>query len=55
LITAFKGRIEYGYGQTADIAVVGPEEMEEKEKELLVKSKRLAARLPLEFDGKFGG
>jgi len=42
------GIVENGYGQTADIAVVGPDELEEKEKELLVKSKRLAARLPFE-------
>lgn len=42
------GVVENGYGQTADIAVVGPEELEEREKELLVESKRLAARLPFD-------
>jgi hypothetical protein len=42
------GIVENGYGQTAAIAVVGSDDLEEKEKELLVKSKRLAARLPFE-------
>jgi len=42
------GIVENGYGQTAAITVAGSDDLEEKEKELLVKSKRLAARLPFE-------
>jgi hypothetical protein len=42
------GIVENGYGQTADIVVAGSEELEEKERELLTESKRLAARLPFD-------
>jgi hypothetical protein len=41
------GIIENGYGQTARIGVMGPEELEEKEEELLMLAKRLSASLPI--------
>jgi hypothetical protein len=42
------GVVENGYGQTAAVAVAGSNDLEEQEKELLVESKRLAARLPFD-------
>jgi hypothetical protein len=42
------GIVENGYGQTAELTVMGPEEIEEKEKQLLTQAKRLAPRLPFE-------
>jgi hypothetical protein len=40
------GIIENGYGATAKIIAVQPEEIESKEKELLIQAKRLMAKLP---------
>jgi len=42
------GIVENGYSQTAEIGVGRPEELEEREKGLLKKAKRLEARLPFE-------
>jgi hypothetical protein len=42
------GIVENGYGQTARIGVLRPEELEQREKELLKEAKRLEARLPFE-------
>jgi hypothetical protein len=42
------GIVENGYAQTAQIGVVGPGELEEREKDLLKEAKRLEARLPFE-------
>ena len=38
--------VENGYGQTAKLRAIGPEDIEAKEKELLREAKRLAPRLP---------
>jgi hypothetical protein len=40
--------VENGLAQTSQIAVVRPEELEQREKELLKEAKRLEARLPFE-------
>lgn len=40
------GLVENGYDETALIAALGPEDIEEREKELLVLAKRLMPRLP---------
>jgi len=40
--------VENGYSQTAEIRVLVPEEIEEKEKALLKKAKRLSPRLPFD-------
>jgi hypothetical protein len=42
------GIVENGYGQTAQIGVMGSEAIEAVEKKLLAEAKRLAARLPFE-------
>jgi len=42
------GIVENGYGQTAQIGVMGSGDIEETEKKLLAEAKRLAARLPFE-------
>jgi len=42
------GIVENGYAQTARIGVVGPGELEQREKGLLREAKRLEARLPFE-------
>ena len=42
------GIVENGYAQTGQISVVGPGELEEREKDLLKEAKRLEARLPFE-------
>jgi hypothetical protein len=42
------GTVENGYCQTAMIGVMGPEELEEREKALLREAKRLEPRLPFE-------
>ena len=42
------GVVENGYGQTAEISVLRPEAIEEREKELQKKAKRMQARLPFE-------
>jgi hypothetical protein len=42
------GIVENGYGQTAQIGVMGSEDVEKTEKKLLAEAKRLAAHLPFE-------
>ncbi|MBW2000533.1 MAG: DUF2088 domain-containing protein [Deltaproteobacteria bacterium] len=42
------GVVENGYSQTAEIRVLAPEEIEEKEKALLKKAKRLSPGLPFD-------
>ena len=42
------GIVENGYCQTAEIGVLGPEELEEREKALLKEAKRLEPHLPFE-------
>ena len=47
-VVAGVGIIENGYDETAKIAAVAPEEMEEREKELLVQAKGWMPRLPFQ-------
>ena len=47
-VVAGVGIIENGYDETAKIAAVAPEEMEEREKELLVQAKQWMPRLPFQ-------
>ena len=42
------GIVENGYGETARIAALAPDEVEEKEKDLLLLSKKMMARLPFD-------
>ena len=47
-VAAGVGIVENGYDQTAKIAAVGPQEIEAREKELLVQAKKWLPRLPFE-------
>ena len=47
-IIAGLGIVENSYDETAKLLAVGPEELEEREKELLVLAKRWMPRLPFE-------